>query len=73
MILLTKKNLLKALIISIPIVIINFLNRPFEHLLNDVIENPTTEIGMIISISSSVFLFSLSFVIVLVTLRYLNK
>jgi hypothetical protein len=36
-----RKNLIKAFALSIPLVVFNLVNRPFEHLLNDIITKPS--------------------------------
>ena len=69
----TRRNLTKAFAITIPILIFNIMSRPFEHLLNGVITDPTTEQAMVIVISSMIFTITVSVIAVLICIKIWNK
>lgn len=68
-----RKNIIKALAISIPVVVFNLLSRPFEHLLYHVIVHPTFELAQFIVIGSTVFTLAISFFSVLICIKIWNK
>jgi len=69
----TRRNLTKAFAISIPVLMFNLVSRPFEHLLNDLIIKPSTEMAMFIVISSSVFTVAVTVITVLIAIKIWNK
>lgn len=69
----TRKNFIKAFALSIPLVVFNLVNRPFEHLLNDVIVEPSTELAQFIVISSSIFTLGISVISILICIKIWNK
>jgi hypothetical protein len=69
----TRKNIRIALAISIAILIFNLISRPFEHLFNGIITQPTTELAMIIVISSFMFTVGISIISFLVCIKILKK
>lgn len=67
----TKRNLIRACAVAIPILVIKFFGMPFLFLLKDI--EPTTELGIFIVISNTILTISVNVIAVLVCIKIWNK
>ena len=70
-VLFTKRNLIRAFAIAIPIFIIKLFEIPFEFLLRDI--TPTFELGVFVAISNMILTIAVSVIAVLICIKIWNK